>query len=445
MRDMWDMLGFKASPYNAEPLAATAEDADLLVARQKEGLRFCTTLESSDHGVLVLSGSPGVGKTSFLNVQQYLLETGKAQCGPRVMAARQLCPIQPGDTPKTIALRAAQSMHRSILEFCSVHGKRTPKQTKKIGKWINASGGSGLEIGIQVLGSGANFGRQVEVPNISDVSFEGIRDVISTLAEEIATSFGLSGSIVALDNIENLDDDVLSSLLISLRDTLFSLRKIWWILIGQKGLASLIQTLDPRVSERIAGSGLDLEPVSFKDLHEAIERRVAKFHSSGLGKAPLPESIHKHLYQASNGEIRFVFRYSNTICIKFVEQVRDIALRPGFMSEVQLNEILGNAMTAGVLKEKDANSLLRDTVIDEFKGLGLKPKDKQILRKIGQKGRARPKDFKDYGLGSIQDFSSNYLSRFHKFNFLVREQEGKAAIYRLRGLARLADEYNLLK
>jgi len=44
----------------------------------------------------------------------------------------------------------------------------------------------------------------------------------------------------------------------------------------------------------------------------------------------------------------------------------------------------------------------------------------------------------------MADFSSNYLSKLHRQNLLLRKQQGKAVAYQLRGLSSLASEYKLL-
>lgn len=111
---MWDSLGFKESPYNTNPLKSRKEDVDLLVGRCDEAIEFCTALDSADRGILVLSGSPGVGKTSFLNIQLFLLENELAPFGPKVLASRQLCPVQPEDELTVIAIRILDSLYKSV-------------------------------------------------------------------------------------------------------------------------------------------------------------------------------------------------------------------------------------------------------------------------------------------------------------------------------------------
>lgn len=115
---MWDQLGIRESPYNTNPLKARAEDIDLLVGRSVKATEFFTSLEVSSQGILIHSGSPGVGKTSFLNIQQFRLENELAPFGPKLLAARDLCPVQPNGPLEAVARRALGSLCKSVEKWC---------------------------------------------------------------------------------------------------------------------------------------------------------------------------------------------------------------------------------------------------------------------------------------------------------------------------------------
>lgn len=453
---MWESLGFRESPYNTNPLQARMEDLDLLVGRDSEATELCTQLGTAPNGVLVLSGTPGVGKTSFFNVQQYRLENDLAPFGPKLLAARTLCPVQPTDDLRKLAIRAVDSLYRSVEAWCTLNEKSVPKQIKEIGGWLAGAGSSGFSLGISILGCGGSFGRTAQLPKASDASFEAIADALAAIASEAVERLGFDSVTVALDNLENLDDEQLGAMLISFRDTLFSTPNVWWVLIGQSGLGSLIQSLDPRVFERTTGSGIEIRPVEVDELHQAIAVRVSKFHRGKSGKSPLSEETHKRLYEASFGEMRFVFKYSNSICSKFVENIRDGVLnspamkakqgKPEFKKsfEAALNLAIGQMLVDSQMSHQQAASYLRKIVESELKGYYLKPKELAVLDAIGKAGQARASDFKNFPVRSMQDFSSNYLSKLHGQNLLTRKQEGRAVNYRLRGIAQLSHSFGLL-
>lgn len=453
---MWNSLGFRESPYNTNPLRPRAEDIELLVGRETEAIELCTTLEQSTNGIFVLSGTPGVGKTSFFNVQQYKLENDLSAFGPRVLAARTLCPVQPQDDVLSIAIRALDSLHRSILAYCNEKNHQAPPELKKVGKWLNGTS-SAVDLGLTIGGFGGSIGRSVTLPALKDATFEAVADAIHALSVEVRNYFHRDCAIIALDNIENLDDATLGNVLISFRDTLFSVPGLWWVLIGQSGLGSLIQSLDPRVFERTSGSGLEVRPIELAELHEAISLRVKRFHKSGNGAAPLSKKVHERLFTASFGEMRFVFKYSNGICGKHVETARSDILnsppikalqsQPGFKEKFSkaLNDAIAHQMINSHIPDKFCDSYLRKIVEQELAGYQLKSKEKDVLRIIGERGTARASDYKEFSLKSAQDFSSNYLSKLYHQNLLVRKQEGRAVLYRLRGIAHLAESCGLLK
>jgi hypothetical protein len=451
---MWESLGFRESPYNTDPLRARAEDIDLLVGRDHDANRFCTELEMATNGVMILSGAPGVGKTSFFNVQQYRLENGLTLFGPKVLSARQLCPVQPNDELRQLALRALGSLHRSVELWCLSNGRPIPKETKKLGRWLAGTGDSGFSIGVSVLGFGGNVGRSFELPKATDASFEAVTDAITAITAEVVNELGFDSAVIALDNLEHLEEKELASMLISFRDTLFATPHLWWVLIGQSGLGSLIQSLDPRVFERTAAS-MEIVPIELAEFDRAIALRVAKFHKSGAGRAPLSSETHRALFEASFGEMRFVFKYSNSICSRFVERLRSDVMRSdalksfvGATVQKMFTKALSTAIAAQMINDQlpdaVATNHLKAIVQEELSGLFLKATERQVLNAIGKVGKARASDYKAFGLGSMQDFSSNYLSKLYRQNLLVRQQEGKAVNYRLRGVAQLAYQFGLL-
>ena len=448
---MWDTLGFSQSPYDARPLGPVSEDEELLVNRQEESIEICTTLDSLQEGFVVLSGPPGVGKTSFFNVQQFRLATEKAEFGPKLLPNYRLCSIYPGDAPKTIALRALENLVRSVQQNCTQEGVSLPSGTAKISKWLNSKGNSGFDIGLDILGFGGSFGRSVELPGVESISFEGLQDAIECVVSEVVGKLKFDGAFLALDNIENLENLELKRLLITFRDTLFSISRVWWVLIGQSGLGSLIQSLDKRVSDRLTGTGLELLPLSFDELESAIGLRVKKFSKSSDALSPLPTNIHKLLYDASHGEIRFVFKYSHEICTKFVESIRKAVMTSfeGGKDEksqlyIQMADRIAKALINRQIPAKRAESLLKDIVKQEFDRLDLQPETKKMLGKLAKKGEARSRDFEEFDCSSRQQFFNKYLKKLHSQGLLSKRQQGSAVFYQLRGLGAIAFKLKLV-
>jgi len=439
---MWKSLGFRKNPYDTSPLRAVAEDVELLIGRDDESVEFATLIDSSDNGTVLLSGHPGVGKTSFFNVLQYRMESGTFPFGKRLLAARGLCAIHPDDAVTDIALRILHQTCRNVSEYCIVHSCVMPSQTKKVLEWVNGKSGAGFDFNIQGFGFGGGFGRHAEVPPATEASIEILQGVLASVANDVVQVVGLEGLFIALDNVENLDDDQIGSVLMTFRDTFFSLPNIWWVVIGQTGLRSLVQVLDPRIAERMTG-GIELKPISSEELHVAIDRRVEKFHSDG-GMAPLTQKVHDFLYASSLGEIRFVFKYASSICSTFVAQIRTQILKSASkkVTPESVTAFIGSQMIESQIPDNWSFNILKKIVADEIGGLGLKEKEKHVLDMIGKSGSATQSDFKKYGLGSGQDFASNYLSKFYHQHLLFKRQEGRRVYYGLRGIAAISSQFD---
>jgi hypothetical protein len=269
--DMWDTLGFSKNPYDASPLSPSEDDVDLLIGREEESVKFQTIVESAGNGTILLSGLPGVGKTSFFNIQQYVMESGKALFGKKLISARHLCPIQSDDAVHDIALRILHHTCMNITDFANLQGKAVSDNVAKAFKWLTGNKQAGYDFNLSIAGFGGGFGKSGELPAPSDTSFEALQYILATIAEDTAKWYDMDGIFIALDNVENLDDEQISSMLMAFRDTFFTIPKIWWVVIGQTGLTSLIQVLDPRVAERMTG-GVELTPITSDELHQAIDR-----------------------------------------------------------------------------------------------------------------------------------------------------------------------------
>lgn len=442
---MWNLLGFKDNPFDVHPLKVSAKDSELLVGRETEAIEFATGIESGHKGIYVLSGSPGVGKTSFFNVQQHRFETEGTLSGDKYLAARVLCPIQPDDNSRKISERIVNSVLNSILQYCTEHRKRVPRGVRKISRWLKNKNPNGFDFGLSLFGFGGNFGSTLNLPRLSEASFENIQESIEYLVSDVSKKLKFSGIFVALDNVENIDDQQLGDLLISLRDTLFSIDNVWWILIGQSGLGTLIQTLDSRVYDRITGSGLELKPISLESLLTAIGLRIERYHEAEKKTVLLPEVVYKHLYTASNGELRFTFKYCSSILIKIITWARTSLAEQGrALNEEAILSVIGGMLIDGEFSPFEIEAFLQEIIRGELSNLALRPKDKKIISYLKANGSVRPKEYEAVGFKNINDFLQNYLKVLLSKDLLIREQAGREVRYRLRGLSFLAAEYELL-
>lgn len=452
-QDLWPSFGFKGNPYQATPLRPTAADYELFIGREDTGIEFRTQIESDTGCVTVISGDVGVGKTSFFNIQQFLLFSGKADFGPRLVPALELTPLHGEDTPTLLARRIAHNAVKSMEMFCQGTKHRLPKQVGKIKKWLSHKGSAaGFDVGLSILGSGGNVAMSFDAPPVSEASLENWGDILHVIASEAVETLGYDGIFVVLDNAENVDNDKLTELLMAYRDTLFTTEGIWWVVIGQSGLYSLIDAADKRISQRIQGTGLEVSPLTSEELHAAVERRVQTFRAKTTAKSPISREIHDKLYEASRGEIRFVLKTSDALVrkaaaamrVEAAELVKKTSLSGSARKKLatMFSDVLTKRLIDGELPDAAVENSLRDLSYEQMQSLRLKRKELQVLRQIGS-GEARASDHEQFRIKTMQDFSSNYLTKLFSNGLLHRRQAGRAVYYSLRGFASLSHEFGL--
>jgi hypothetical protein len=448
--DLWLSLGFGGNPYQATPLRPTAEDYDLFIGREETGVDFRTLIECQTGCVAVLSGDVGVGKTSFFNIQQYLLFTGLGDFGPRVIPALELTPLEAEDSPTELARRVTHNAVKSVEDFCSTQRLAIPRQITKIKKWLSHTGSAaGFDFGLSILGSGGNVSMSFHAPPVQDATLENWKDILLVIASEVRETLGYAGYFVALDNAENVDNAHLCSLLMSFRDTLFVVPGIWWVIIGQSGLYSLIDAADKRISQRIQGTGIEITPLSAEELHGVVQRRVQTFRARPDAVSPISQEIHKRLFEASRGEIRFVLKISDDLVRRVVADVRKDAvgvvkqLGGRTTLESRFADFLAQRLVDGQIPDDLVRRRLRDLASTSIRDLRLRKRELAVLQAIGDNGEARASDHQRFRVKTIQDFSANYLVKLFKSGLLHRRQAGPAVYYSLRGFAALAHEFDL--
>lgn len=450
LEDLWSSLGFSGNPYQSTPLRPTDEDFQLFIGRERTGVEFRTLVEGSDGCVTVISGDVGVGKTSFFNIQQYLLFTGKGGFGPKLAPALELTTLEADSTPTSLARRITHNIVGSLEQFCEQQKLKCPSQIRKLKKWISSQkAASGFDVGLSVLGTGGNFSMSFDLPPVDDATLENWKDILRLLAGEVRDTLKFDGVFAVLDNAENVDNDHLTSLLMSFRDTLFIVPGVWWVIIGQSGLYSLIDASDKRISQRIQGTGLEIEPLTADELHEIIERRVQRFRSRSDAVSPISKNIHRRLYEASRGEIRFVLKMSDALIRKVITDVRTTALEivGSSFSEIfhaKFLDLLAKRLVEGQITDERAKRSLKDLTYIAMRDLRLRKKEVAVLHAIGE-GEARASDYARFRIKTMQDFSANYLTKLFRANLLHRRQHGRAVYYSLRGLAALAHEFKLFE
>lgn len=301
---LWDIYGFKDNPYRFTPLTANAFDDELYACRGDAEAHFASSVTDAGGGVVVISGDVGTGKTSFANVLQHRILNGTAGFGSRPIPSYYPTAFEKGDRSVLFARKVVENTIRSVREYCRIYrNDKVPAETKRYYDWLFGGATQALQV--------AGMGRTVSA--VSAATVEICSDILANIAEECFNVLGVDGLFVCLDNAETLSPDSLAELLKDIRDSLLSIRRIWWIIIGPSDLYSQIQKHNVAVAQRIVGNGIELENLTGSEFHGLIQRRIRAYGKRDEAQAPLSLRTHQLLHDAAAGELRFALKTGHDI------------------------------------------------------------------------------------------------------------------------------------
>ncbi|MEW6603186.1 MAG: hypothetical protein AB1351_00685 [Thermoproteota archaeon] len=408
MGNVWEDLGFTGNPYDPRALSISDEDRKLLIDRTDE-LRMLTTLANSgNRGIIIVEGGIGVGKTSLVNAMQYdLLHQKKNKILP---AFQKIELTNDNIEPKNFILSTFSNM---IFSLEKLTNKDLAKQSGilKEGKLLVAQTiQSGFAGSLQAFGFGGGMSRSPAATQPAAVTLPAILNTMDKWVEYVSKNTEYDGPIVIpVNNMDVLDDKEIVSFLNSMRDTIIDRPHIVWILIGRKGLFSLLESEARRVSEIITGQPVVLQPLTLQDVYNAIRVRIELLSRDKKSRDGIvSDEIVKILYDTSQGEIRYVFKRITDIILKFRGQFPSV-------SKIPLDV---------------AKSMIIDFAKSRIDALNLSPKEIAVLKNIVKKGSMRTREYQSVGLQTPQALNK-YLTGFYKQNLVVKEYgEGRAVYYR---------------
>lgn len=404
--------GFSVNPYDPAPLGVSSEDAELLVGRDKEGRELAAFLSSFDRGAIVVEGGIGVGKTSFVNVNEYRLSQDEA-----FLPSLSVIELQNGMTPTEFllsvlsnSLNALRTLHQEVKddrEFrrLSTAVEQTLFSTRTYQAGITVPGGAGV---------GGSAGRNLTATNPNVTLLPAVSQYLDDFLT-LAQGHDHDKVVVSVNNLDIIDPGFLIQVLHQIRDVTFNRVGYLWIFTGPVGTRAVIAQRAARVSEVMVTDPIRILPLSQREVHQAVDARVRKFRLDANVKAPVDKDVIDILYAASNGEIRYV-----------LNRCKDLLLRT-----------MIDYPTSKHITIQTALALLRNMTTDAIDRVNLTPKQRQVLAKIATKGTAQPKDYARFGFRSSPAFMP-YLKLMYGLQLLDRREKGREVFYTPRGDVSLA-------
>lgn len=298
---IWPAFGFTSNPYNQETLTADEIGDDLLVGRDAES-ETIQRLIGTDGSFPTVEGSIGVGKSSLLEVSAFRMLKKCLESSTGELYLPAVSRLQPGTDPEEFEFDVLRLVAQTLIKHAEAFeqvGMFRPK-VDELDKWLNASMFRHREGGVSIAGFGANAGSGEEANGGDGYSRSGFPTAIRRLlAESFEGQRG--GVVIILDNLELLETvGAARRSLDVLRDVVFNLPNVRWVLSGSRGIVSRAR------SERLSGvfqAPLVLQPLPDDQAVAAIQKRIESFGGPNA-MAPVTPTGFAYLYKALNSNLR---------------------------------------------------------------------------------------------------------------------------------------------
>ncbi len=301
---IWPEFGFRENPYSNAGLPGDETGDFLLTGRDREVAELQRKIGSTGTQPTV-EGLAGVGKSSLVSVAGYRMfrRCIEAEEGTLFLPARRL--FQASSSAQAfedeVFREVAQTLISKVRAFDRV-GLQAP-DLGGLDKWLNVPQYRNAEG--QAMSLGIGYGSE---PNTSEgFTQTGFPDAVREQLRRCFPGPAAGAVLCVLDNLELLQTSAQArQTLEELRDTVFNLPGLRWVLCGSRGIVTHAR------SQRLSGvfqAPMQLGPLPRDAAIDLIRRRIEYFGTTD-SYAPVPPKAFEYLYGALHNNLRDALAYA---------------------------------------------------------------------------------------------------------------------------------------
>jgi DNA-binding MarR family transcriptional regulator len=348
-----------------------------------------------------VEGPAGVGKSSLIAVAGYRMRQAsiEAKDGSLYLPTKTLFQATESldEFESHVWLDVAQCLIDNAEAFRQC-GIDTPS-VSALDRWLNEaqyrSGSAG----------GGGFSLQYGLtPNTSTgFSQSGFRRAVLDELEKLFPAPSNGGIICVLDNLELLQTSATArQVLEDLRDRLFNVPQLRWVLCGSRGIVSRAR------SARMSGffeSPMMVGPLSRDESVELVAKRI-DLYKNVKAEAPVSPQSFEYLYRALNSNLRDSLAYAQEFSSWLYEEY--IAVDKSLPGPVDRSRLLEAWLTD-----------LSDRAVADARGI--QPRVWQFFDALGRaNGSCRANEWADFSFTTQQQMSSS-VTALENVNLVLRE------------------------
>ena len=382
----YNSWNFTDNPFSARPLRADPVGNLLFVGREDELRRVGFRLAAGGAAVC-LDGPVGVGKTSLANIAAFRAQAAyleNRRTHPLLVPCRHSFQVSNEEGPDQFRLRVLTEVAQTLLEKASAYRLGLSMEgSDGLNSWLNSPLLSQWSVGIPVFSAGGGS----QANESSGYQQSGFIKAVTDWLEAIFPEDRNGGVICVLDNLELLETSAIARRKIeALRDTLFTIRGLRWILCGAHGILQGVVG-----SQRLVGhlqEPVPVAPLALAQSQEIFEARVRTFKIDDGASPYLPieaDDFHR-VYMIVHRNLRNTLAYADEYCMSVAES-----------GQVPKTTEEKRARFDGWLKSRSVS--IRDAVLAQ-----VGPRALTLFKDVIQKldGEFAPGDFAILGFQSLQ-------------------------------------------
>lgn len=399
---IWSRFGFSANPYSEETLLPD-ETGHILLAGRDSDIRSIQRRIGSGGAHPSVEGPIGAGKTSLINVASYRMMRHSVDLGAKEIYLPAVNRLQPRESANEFETEFFQIVAQTIIKYRSDIERvgLTVPPIDEMARWLNDPEYASSDYGVQIAGTGGNVSQGREPNSAGGYQQSGFSSAVRDVLQQTFPA-GSGGIVCVLDNLEILESvGKARNTLDELRDRVFNIPEIRWVLCGSRGIVSRAR------SERLSGyfkAPRVVGRLSKNDAVEVIRRRIDYYGSPGAVPPVSPESF-EFIYESLNSNMRDSLATAQEFSEYLDESFVEDSEIPGASRR---DEMLVAWLHARAQRAYDDAPEIQDRQWQFFNEFCLNG------------GQAGSSEFGEYSFVNQQQFS-NAVSSLARANLMVRE------------------------
>ncbi|TDL57180.1 MarR family transcriptional regulator [Paenibacillus dendritiformis] len=309
--NLYTEWGFKESPFKTTSLEPNGTGKALLIGRESEITSISRRIFNPPKMVTV-EGLNGVGKTSLVNVAAFMsyedhINTGRGSLYIPCNKVFQITnDVDIDDFIDDVLMAVAQTLLERADELKL---RDYPFNTDSINRWLNSPQLESYSGGVWIFSAGKN----TETNTSRGYEKSGFRKEILLWLESLFPTIEDGGVICMIDNLELLQSsENARHKLETLRDVLFNIRGLRWVLCGALGIVLGVAS-SPRL-EGYLHTPVVVNSLENQFASEVLITRINAFAEGRDYYLPFNASEFEFLFNLLKGNLRSVLSYIDDYC-----------------------------------------------------------------------------------------------------------------------------------